>query len=427
MSKELIVLMDGRRMGRVQQGDKGKLAFAYDEQWRSLKKAYPLSLSMPLTLAEHPHAAIDAFLWRLLPDNQGVLDRWGREHKVSARNSFGLIAAVGEDCAGAVQFVRPERLEALAGAAPAEVVWLNEKEIAERLRTLRGDHAAGRLPRDEGQFSLAGAQPKTAYLFENDRWGIPSGRMPTTRILKPPTGEFDGHAENEHFCLELARSLGLTVPNSAILHFEDEIAIVIDRYDRVQLGKTWHRVHQEDICQALGILPTRKYESEGGPGAREIVELLRDNSNAAVEDVQTFLDAIAYNWLIAGTDAHAKNYSLLLGDGGGVRMAPLYDLASVLPYADVDLEKAKLAMNIGGEYRLRNINLFRWKKMASELKVDTDALLKRADDFALALPDLAVKIRQQMIGEGITHNVVTRLAEGIARRSVSCRQVLAAV
>ncbi len=426
MSKELIALMDGRKMGRVVQGENGKLAFVYDESWRASEKGYPLSLSMPMALAEHPHEKIDAFLWGLLPDNEGVLNHWGREHHVSARNSFGLIAAVGEDCAGAVQFVRPERLEIVSGTAPAEVAWLDEKEIAERLRTLRRDHAAGRLPRDEGQFSLAGAQPKTAFLFENGRWGIPSGRVPTTRILKPPTGEFDGHAENEHFCLELARALGLTVPNSKLLHFEDEIAIVIDRYDRVRIGDTWHRLHQEDFCQALSVPPTRKYENEGGPGAGEIVELLRDNSSTPAEDVETFLDAIAFNWLLAGTDAHAKNYSVLIGAQGNVRLAPLYDLASVLPYPDVDLERAKLAMNIGKEYRLRNINLFRWKKMASELRVDAESLLKRVDAFALALPDLAEKTRQQLVEEGLTHTVLTRLAEGITRHAIRCRKVLVA-
>src|SRR5271169_4353212 len=112
--------MDNRRMGRVLQGEHGKLTLFYDQHWRKSESSYPLSLSMPLALTEHPHEKIDAFLWGLLPDNQGVLDRWGQEHHVSARNSFGLIAAVGEDCAGAVQFVRPERLEAVGAAAPAE-------------------------------------------------------------------------------------------------------------------------------------------------------------------------------------------------------------------------------------------------------------------------------------------------------------------
>ena len=186
--------------------------------------------------------------------------------------------------------------------------------IAERLRALREDHSAWRIPRDTGQFSLAGAQPKTALLFENKKWGVPSGRVPTTHILKPPSGEFDGHAENEHFCLELARALGLPVVDSRIMHFKDEVAIVVERYDRVRIAGGLRRVHQEDMCQALGIPPTRKYQNEGGPGIRDIVDLLSDVLDELQrEDIATFLDSVVYNWLIAGTDAHAKNYALLIG------------------------------------------------------------------------------------------------------------------
>jgi len=424
MTKELFVLMDNRRMGRVLQGEHGKLTFLYDERWRRSENAYPLSLSMPLARSEHPHEKIDAFLWGLLPDNEGTLNRLGRDHHVSPRNAFALIAALGEDCAGAVQFIRPERLEALNAPAPEDIQWLEEKDIADRLRALRGNHAAGRLPRDEGQFSLAGAQPKTAYLFQNGRWGIPSGRIPTTRILKPPTGEFDGHAENEHFCLQLARALGLTVPDSRVLRFEDEIAIVIDRYDRILIEGIWHRVHQQDLCQTLGVPPTRKYQNEGGPGPADIVGLLRDYSRTPAPDVQTFMDAIAFNWLIAGTDAHSKNYGVLIGAGGNVRLAPFYDIASILPYTDTNLHKAKLAMKIGGEYLLRNIRLYHWKKIAADLRLDSEALLARVDGFAQKLPELAEKTRQQLVRVGLTHKVVGRLMETIAERSVQCRKIL---
>jgi serine/threonine-protein kinase HipA len=196
---------------------------------------------------------------------------------------------------------------------------------------LRADHAAWRLPRDTGQFSLAGAQPKTALLFQNGRWGIPSGRLPTTHILKPPTGRFDGHAENEHICLMLARNLGLPTAQSKVMRFKDEIAIVIERYDRQQKGNDIVRVHQEDMCQAFGIMPTKKYQNEGGPSAFNIAELLRTYSTDRQEDLDTFIAALAFNWLIAGTDAHAKNFSLLISSRR-VRLAPLYDVASILPY-----------------------------------------------------------------------------------------------
>jgi serine/threonine-protein kinase HipA len=404
--------------------DRGKLSFTYNEPWRTAADAYPLSISMPLALAEHGHAKIDPFLWGLLPDNEIVLDHWARKFHVSARNAFGLIACVGEDCAGAVQFVRPERLEAILGEAPPPIEWLDEAAIAQRLRTLREDHSAWRIPRDTGQFSLAGAQPKTALLFDNNRWGVPSGRVPTTHILKPPTGEFDGHAENEHFCLELARAGGLPVVDSRIMHFQDEVAIVVERYDRVRTAAGLRRVHQEDMCQALAIPPTRKYQNEGGPGIRDIVELLRTYSANAPEDVHTFLDAIAYNWLIAGTDAHGKNYALLIGAQTRVRLAPLYDVASVVPYQDINIDRVKLSMKLGGEYRLRNISLYHWRRLAQELHVDPDATIQRVDDFARHLADHVPDIRRRMTEEGLTHPIIARLADALTARAAACRAIL---
>jgi len=229
-------------------------------------------------------------------------------------------------------FVRNASNNLKANHTEEEVQWISEKDVADRLRTLRKDHSAWRLANDIGQFSLAGAQPKTTLLFKEGRWGIPSGRTPTTHILKPPTEEWDGHAENEHFCLELARNLGLIVATSRVETFLNETAIVIERYDRVSGPTGLVRVHQEDLCQALGLPPTKEYENESGPGVGDIVALLRSRSTNSEEDVNRFVDALAFNWLIGGTDAHAKNYSILIGSGGVVRLAPLYDVASILPY-----------------------------------------------------------------------------------------------
>src|ERR1035437_6149013 len=252
MTNQLIALLDGREVGTINYKN-SRLSFVYNDEWRADPNAYPLSLSMPLASAEHGHARIAAFLWGLLPDNDRVLENWGRRFQVSPKNVFRLIAHVGEDCAGAVQFVRPERLEALQSDMVAkEVKWLTEDEVAERLRALRADHSAWRSAQDTGQFSLAGAQSKTALLFERKRWGVPSGRVPTTHILKPPTGEWDGHAENEHFSLRLARAAGLIVPNSSMQHFGDEIAIVVERYDRVRSGGRWARIQQSGGASSMG-------------------------------------------------------------------------------------------------------------------------------------------------------------------------------
>ena len=160
MTGELVALLDGKEVGRVHRDARGRLTFVYDDEWRKSADAYPLSLSMPLGAKEHGRSVVEAFLWGLLPDNDRVLDRWAAKFQVSARNVFALIAHVGEDCAGAVQFVTPERLTAIRSGKEDKVEWLDESDIAKRLETLRADHAAWRLPRDTGQFSLAGAQPR---------------------------------------------------------------------------------------------------------------------------------------------------------------------------------------------------------------------------------------------------------------------------
>ena len=253
---------------------------------------------------------------------------------------------------------------------------------------------------------------------------MPSGRVPTTHILKPPSGEFDGHAENEHFCLELGRALGLPVANSRIMHFRDEAAIVVERFDRVRTAGGLRRVHQEDMCQALGIPPTRKYQNEGGPGIRQIVDLLRTYSTSSDEDINTFLDSVIYNWLIAGTDAHAKNYAVLIGAQSRVRLAPLYDVASVLPYPDIDINRVKLSMKLGGEYRLRNIRLYHWHKLSKELHRDPDAMIQRADHFASQLEQHIREIKRRMTEEGLVHPILPRLADALAARASECRETL---
>ena len=420
---DLVALLAGTEIGRVNDA-RGRLTFTYDDAWRNAADAYPLSLSMPLAAKEHGRSVIEAYLWNLLPDNEQVLSRWATKFQVSARNVFGLISHVGQDCAGAVQFVIPERLDAVQSGKEDKVEWLDEAEIAKRLRTLREDHAAWRLPRDTGQFSLAGAQPKTALLRQGDRWGIPSGRLPTTHILKPPTGQFDGHAENEHVCLMLARSLGLPSAQSRVMRFKDEIAIVIERYDRQRKGNDIVRVHQGDVCQAHGIMPTKKYQNEGGPSAVNIIELLRTYSTDPQADVDTFVSALCFNWLIAGTDAHAKNFSLLLG-GPSVRLAPLYDVASILPYDGFDLHKIRLAMKIGGEYKLNHIALRQWQKFAREAHVNADELIQTVARMAEQIPDLINAARLHARGEGLEHAIIERLAARLIERAHACRRALA--
>ena len=492
---ELIALLDGREVGRVRQVE-GRLRFRYADSWRLADGAYPLSLSLPLAQPEHAHAPIAAFLWGLLPDNEAVLRRWGRQFGVSDRNAFALIREVGEDCAGAVQFVTEDRLGETTEGKPSDVTWLTEADVAERLRLLRNDAGAGRLPGDAGQFSLAGAQPKTALLFDGQRWGVPSGRIPTSHILKPALPHLNGHVENEHLCLNLARAFGFPAARSEARTFGDQQAIVVERYDRVDMhamaagsaaraayaaasaagaaagghstavsevarfaaeavsaaadaqvfgafAETTpvYRVHQEDFCQALGLHPTRKYQSDGGPGAAAIIGVLRSAVSdvqrrpkqpriaravsVADEDIATFRDALIFNWLIGGTDAHAKNYSLLLGRGGMVRLAPLYDIATALVYPGIDSMKIRMAMSIGGEYRLERISLPQWRRLAAACRLNEAALIARIGVMAASLPDLLSDEVRRARAVGLNHPVLDRMMEVLTARAQTIEHLVA--
>lgn len=421
---ELIVLLGEDVVGVLQRLPGGRLRIDYDRGYQESPNPTPLSLSMPIQVESHSDRAVSPWLWGLLPDNPDVLRRWAREFEVRANSVFSLLATpIGEDCAGAVRFVPPEGLEA-ALRRPGDVAWLTEEAIAQRLGELRRDSTAWLGESFTGQFSLAGAQAKTALLLEDGRWGQPSGATPTTHILKPGVGRLDDHDLNEHLCMDAAWRAGLTVAETAIRRFGEESAVVVSRYDRTRTGDgAILRVHQEDLCQALSVGPNRKYESDGGPGATRVAELMRNSMPAemAAASIHRFVDALIWNWLIGGTDAHAKNYSLLLA-GNQVRLAPLYDMASALPYAASERE-LRLAMRIGGRYDVyprRNP----WPRMASELGLDSDAVTARAIALASAAP-------QAFADAAATDDVTTldselpqRLVELVASRAAHCLEVL---
>ncbi len=482
--KELFVFLNGQEAGMLE-SKAGKTAFTYSETWRRSNDAYPLSLSMPMASREHSHKSVEPFIWGLLPDNDGVLMSWGKKFQVSQRNAFDLLSHVGEDCAGAIQFVKPDRIEAILPEAQPEPDWLTDAQLAERLRMVRADASAGRLGTDRGQFSLAGAQPKTALFFDGANWGATSGRTATTHILKPASIALSGHAENEHLCLRLASALGLETVRSTVLQFEDVPTIVVERYDRMivrdaaeqrkahavklhaeaemrrrkgdvdaeseskeitreanedfdlaerlfkQAETTFvARFHQEDFCQALSVHPAIKYQNQGGPGPKPIVEAIRSNVSshrlaanspkfpfAAQDDVSTFIDALIYNWLIGGTDAHAKNYSLLIGGGGMVRLAPLYDIASILPYPHIDPRKAKLAMKIGDRYGLSEVSLSDWRKLAATCRINEDRVIQRIQAMASELPDRLADEVKMMRDSGLTHRVIDTLVQVLPKRA----------
>lgn len=433
----LAVLLEGKPIGNVERVASGALRLHFDGDYRDDPTATLLSVSMPPAEQVHADARLTPWLWGLLPDNADVLARWGRDFGVSVASPFPLLGTqVGHDCAGAVQFCAPDEVDNLVGRT-GDVTWLSEADIASRMRTLRADSTSWLGPGFAGQFSLGGAQAKTAlhHAPANEahearggggRWGAPTGSVPTTHILKPAVAGLEAQNINEHLCLAAARQLGLPTANTRIETFEDESAIVVERFDRSIRDGALVRVHQEDLCQALSIPPARKYQSDGGPTPGQIAELIRSTIPGpdAETDVWRFADALAFNWLIAGTDAHAKNYSLLLA-GNQIRLAPLYDIASILPYDDSDGYKVKLAMKVGDDYQLRRTDRrSAWEHAADELKLDRDRLITRVLDLAERTPAALARAVSDSDLVEVSTDLPDRLATLVSDRCARCMVAL---
>jgi serine/threonine-protein kinase HipA len=417
MITELIILVEGVIMGRVyEQTDRGgTLSFQYDPGWIELADAFPLSVSMPLTATPYRQRFIKTFLANLLPESPAVLEAWEKKYHVSRNNPFGLLKHVGEDVPGALQFVQPDRLAEYQNPGPMRIQWLSKADLTERMALLRKDAAAFRLANDQGRMSLAGAQAKTALYFDGQRWGVPAGRMPTSHILKPPIPGFDGIVENEHLCQDIAARCGLVAARSFVLEL-DEPVIVIERFDRVphpDPERILRRVHQEDMCQALQKLPSEKYQESRGPGIEIIIRLLRAVSTADQEDVWRFLDANIFNYLIGGTDAHAKNYSLLFGANQQVRLAPLYDVSTQLPYQDKIPQR--LAMKVGRFYEIGSLKMADWQSLARHCKLDETQVVDRVVGLARMLPDHISAARDQALHQNLHAKPVREASELILK------------
>ena len=420
------VILEDQPIGRVERHANGALRLRLEDTYIQDSGATPLSVSMPPSDATHGDTRITPWLWGLLPDNADVLTRWGREFGVSVATPFPLLTTqVGHDCAGAVQFCPPDHLDALLDRT-GEITHLTEPDVAARLRALRADSTSWLGPGFTSQFSLGGAQAKTALHHADGRWGAPTGSTPTTHILKPAVAGFEAQHLNEHICMTAARTLGLAAAITRIETFEDETAIVVDRFDRTSRDGVLVRVHQEDLCQALSVPPARKYQSDGGPTPGQIAELIRSVIPGldAETDVWRFADALAFNWLIAGTDAHAKNFGLLLA-GNQIRLAPLYDIASYLPYDDSDGHRIKLAMKIGDDYKLtRTDRRSAWEHAALELKLDRDRLIERAVNLADRTPDAFARAAAESSVVGVGSDLPARLVELVTHRSRRCAAAL---
>ncbi len=358
----LRVYLNNRLVGHLLKEPGGAISFRYDDSWLSWQNAIPVSLSLPLREDAYRGAPVSAVFENLLPDSESLRRRVAERVGAEGADAYSLLAAIGRDCVGALQFIADE-VDERGTAIEGEPV--DDAAIEKLLRSL--EQAPLGLSRDDDfRISVAGAQEKTALLWDGKRWCKPLGTTPTTHILKPQIGELpngidlSNSVENEFYCLRLLAAFGLPVNDAAVKTFGKTTALVIERFDRrwTRDGRLL-RLPQEDCCQALSVPPSRKYQSDGGPGLVQILDLLK-GSDTPDEDRRTVLKAQILFWLIGATDGHAKNFSIFLGPGGSYRLTPLYDVLSAQPSLDarqIERKQMKLAMAVGAtnHYRIEGI------------------------------------------------------------------------
>jgi serine/threonine-protein kinase HipA len=225
---------------------------------------------------------------------------------------------------------------------------------------------------------------------------------------------FAGVVFNEAYCMRLADAVGLPVAKTEIRRVEDVEYLLIERYDRIHRqspeGATLERLHQEDFCQALGIVSENKYQKEGGPSLKQCFALLREVSSAPVLDLARLLDAVVFNFLVGNNDAHGKNFSLLYRGAGTAnletRFAPLYDLVSTRYYPELTRE---LAMKIGGQYSSDKVSMANFEQLAEDAELAKPLVRRR-------VPELADSILSNLSVPEIAHPVAEALTEQIRAR-----------
>ncbi|MGD0940842.1 MAG: type II toxin-antitoxin system HipA family toxin [Terracidiphilus sp.] len=414
MARTLDVYFHRELIGHLIQDDGGQMVFDYAESWLQLPDATPLSHSLPLRRKRFSGKECRGYFAGVLPE-ESKREIIARNLGISARNDYAMLERIGGECAGAVTFLPAG--EALP-APDHHYRALSSSELAGILRELpRRPLLAG----ETGiRLSLAGAQDKIAVRVEGDAISLPLGGAPSTHILKPAVERFAGVVFNEAYCMRLAAVVGLPVAKTEIRRVEDVEYLLVERYDRTHSqgpeGVTLERLHQEDFCQALGIVSENKYQKEGGPSLKQCFALLREVSSAPVFDLARLLDAVIFNFLVGNNDAHGKNFSLLYRSTGTagmeMRLAPLYDVVSTRYYSELTRE---MAMKIGGEYSYERVSRANFEQLAEDAGLAKPLVRRR-------VPELAEAALSNLDKIGIEHPVAEALTGQIRERCDDIRK-----
>jgi serine/threonine-protein kinase HipA len=415
-NKALGLWMNGHRVGtwRIEAGSD---VLQYDDAWvHDVALRRPLSLSLPFTPGNGPHKGevVRFYFQNLLPDNEQILERIARRYKVGATDPNALLREIGRDCVGALQILP-------AGEAPPEepemqYEVLSEADVARLVRavvssTQSGD---GGLDDDDFRISIAGAQEKTALLYWAGQWCRPLGATPTSHILKLPLGlignmqiDMRHSVENEWLCSKLVAAFGIPIAPCDMLRFEDQKVLAVERFDRsVWQEKVLVRIPQEDMCQASGVSPILKYESDGGPGVDTIMNLLMRSRNPATDRFQFFMAQLLF-WMLCATDGHAKNFSIFLRPQGLFEMTPLYDVISAYPIlgagpGKLSPHKARMAMAVrskNAHWHMNKIMRRHWEAVGERYGIRSPQGLDVRtiiDQVVEMTPDVIARVEKQL-------------------------------
>lgn len=368
----LRVWMNGEEVASWQEAASGS-RLTYLASWLASPRARPLSLSLPLLPPGESHRGhvVSDYFDNLLPDNGEIRNRIRDRFRLRSTGTFELLREIGRDCVGAVRLLPDERVP--DDLHEIRFAPLSEGQVADALRRVTARPLPGQPAGDDGEFriSIAGAQEKTGFLRHGEQWCLPIGSTPSTHIFKLPLGlvgnvraNMELSVENEWLCMQLLAAFGVPVANTTMGRFDGQRVLIVERFDRrlARDGTWWMRLPQEDMCQVFGLPPSRKYESDGGPGIVQIMDLLRQSLEP--QDRATFFKTQILFWMLAATDGHAKNFSVHIEQGGRFRLTPIYDVLSVYPILGrgpgaLDPHDAALAMSVAGKNRHRRITNIR--------------------------------------------------------------------
>ncbi len=389
MADELAVSLYGSHVATIERERwRPRLTYTAEALHRYSPGTPLLSLSLPVRPERHTQGVVRPFLDGLLPEGESRL-AIARDFNLRASDTYGMIRAIGRDCAGAV-VIQPAEEPPPRPASTLTAEPLTERDISELIANLR----TAPLGVDERvRLSLGGVQEKLLLTRMPDgSWGRPVDGTPTTHIIKPQIERFPATVENEAFCMRVAKYIGLSVAPVETTMIRGRNLLVIGRFDRVvdETGAVV-RIHQEDFCQATGVLPDNKYEEDGGPSLKKIADVLQ--AAAAPDSLDALLRAVTVNVLVTNGDANGKNFSLLHHESGALTLSPLYDVLGTLHYG-VD----RLAMYIDNVRRIDKVTVGRILNEAERWGMSRNRAAEVVNDLLARAPEAIEAARQETDG-----------------------------